>query len=508
LPRLLRVAPDSHLVGLVREGRAAAFEAVYDRHHRAILSFCRHMLGSTEEAEDAVQQTFLSAYNDLMSSDKPIHLRAWLFAIARNRCYSVLRSRREQPVGELDEIATEGLAAQVQRRQDLRDLVFDLQLLPDEQRAALVLAEMDALSHDQIATVLGVPREKVKALVFQARESLIASRAARETDCSEIREQLSSLRGGGLRRANLRRHLRECSGCREFRQQIDRQRRQLRIVLPVVPTLALKETVLAATVGGGATVSAATVGGGGALAGSLLKGGAVKVLIGAVVAGVGTAGTLVAVHDVRFGVSSRPNARHRLVSRAPFTLRPAVAGSRAPRAGSARAPAAGAASAPSSAAAARSHVSRRSGPGARSHSVALAKRSDRTLASSRIAVASSSSKGGAPISAPPAAPELATAPAAVAPSQPDAGGSAASDSRPASSSSWHGHAAPRGGSHRSASRSPRDVTPSPHGSSSSTSSTGAGPGDAGSSGSPGSSGSRGSSGSGDGGGADSRPHGR
>ncbi|MGA2929789.1 MAG: RNA polymerase sigma factor, partial [Solirubrobacteraceae bacterium] len=258
----LRIAPDSLLVALIRQGRVAAFEAAYDRHHRAILSFCRHVLGDPEEAEDAVQHTFLAAYDDLTSTDKPIHLRAWLFTIARNRCYSMLRSRREQPAGELAEPATEGLATVVQRRQDLRDLVVDVQRLPDDQRAALVLAELDALSHDQIADVLGVPREKVKALVFQARESLTASRAARDTDCSEIRRQLATLRGAGLRRANIRRHLRECEGCREFRKRVDRQRSGLAAVLPVAPTLALKDGVLTASVGG---VSGAGVSGSSAL---------------------------------------------------------------------------------------------------------------------------------------------------------------------------------------------------------------------------------------------------
>jgi RNA polymerase sigma factor (sigma-70 family) len=293
-PRLLRVASDSHLVELIRQGRVSAFEALYDRHHRAILSFCRHMLGSAEEAEDAVQHTFLAAYNDLIATDRPMHLRAWLFAIARNRCYSILRARREQPVAELDEPATEGLASQVERRQDLRDLVLDLGRLPDDQRAALVLSEMDALSHEQVGQVLGVPKDKVKALVFQARESLIASRTARETDCAEIREQLATLHGGALRRANLRRHLRECEGCREFRAEVDRQRHQLRLLLPVVPTIALKEAVLGATVGGSATATAV---GGGTIATSLFKGGVVKGLLGAALAGVGTAGTIVAVHD-------------------------------------------------------------------------------------------------------------------------------------------------------------------------------------------------------------------
>ena len=106
----------------------------------------------------------------------------------------------------------------MQRRQELRDLLRDLRGLPDAQRTALVLAELHALSHEEIADVLGLPKDKIKALVFQARESLLASRTARETDCEEIRHQLATESGPGLRRTNLRRHLRECAGCRESRR--------------------------------------------------------------------------------------------------------------------------------------------------------------------------------------------------------------------------------------------------------------------------------------------------
>ena len=186
-PRLVRMSTDARLVELIRDRQPAAFEVLYDRYHRPVLSFCRHLLGDQQEAEDAVQQTFLAAWADLMRSDKPILLRGWLFTIARNRCLSILRARRDQPSEQLDEVPTEGLATLVQRRQDLRDLVLDMRRLPDDQRAALVLAELDALSHEEIADVLGVPRPKVKALVFQARESLLASRAARDADCAEIR---------------------------------------------------------------------------------------------------------------------------------------------------------------------------------------------------------------------------------------------------------------------------------------------------------------------------------
>jgi RNA polymerase sigma factor (sigma-70 family) len=247
---LLRLASDERLVELLRGGSEAAFEALYSRHHRGILSFCRHMLGSAEEAEDAVQHTFLAVYRDLLGSRKDVQLRPWLYAIARNRCLSVLRSRRER-VDELAEPSTDHLSEEVERRHDLRALLGDLAELPDDQRAALVLAELGDLSHDEIGTALGCRREKVKALVFQARSSLIASRAARELPCEEVRQQLANLRGGALRRNSLRRHLRDCEGCREFQGQVQAQRRALALILPVAPSLGLKAAVL----GGGAAAS-------------------------------------------------------------------------------------------------------------------------------------------------------------------------------------------------------------------------------------------------------------
>jgi len=260
--RSLRFTRDDELVRLVRAGDERAFEVVYDRHHRGILSFCRHMLGSREEAEDAVQHTFIAAHRDLARSDRPIRLKAWLYTIARNRCLSVLRARREErALDDVPEPSVEGLASEVQRREDLRDMLADLQRLPDDQRAALVLAELGALSHEEIGTTLGVRKDKVKALVFQARESLAASRQARNADCVEIQEQLAVLRGGALRRTLLRRHVEVCPACRAFKAEVRRQRGAMAVVLPVVPSVALKEGILGA-IGAGA----AAAGGGGAAA--------------------------------------------------------------------------------------------------------------------------------------------------------------------------------------------------------------------------------------------------
>ena len=294
--RLLRLASDERLVEQVRAGSEPAFEALFDRHHRGVLAFCRHMLGSAEEAEDAVQHTFLAAFRELVGTSKPVQLRPWLYTIARNRCLTLLRTRARQAVGELHEPPTEHLAAEVERRHELRNLLHDVAHLPEDQRSALVLSELGDMSHDEIADVLGCRREKVKALVFQARSSLIASRTARELPCDEIREQLANLRGGSLRRNELRRHLSECPGCREFRAQVRAQRRDLALVLPVAPTVGLKSAVIGAAVGGGSAAGASTVAGG-ALA--------TKLLVVAAVAGGGT----VAVESVSSRGGDTPPAR-------------------------------------------------------------------------------------------------------------------------------------------------------------------------------------------------------
>jgi RNA polymerase sigma factor (sigma-70 family) len=280
--RLLRLASDERLVAFVRGGDEGAFEALYDRHHPAILGFCRHMLGTREEAEDAVQHTFLAAFRDLVGSEKEIDLRPWLFAIARNRCLSLLRARRAHIAIELAEPTTDGLAATVERREDLRELLVDLAGLPEDQRAALLLAELGALDHAGIAAVLDCPREKVKALVFQARTSLAASREARATPCEQIRLELATASGAALRRGPLRRHLRTCAGCRAFKAEVATQHKLLALALPVVPTIALKASVLG---GGAAATSSGTSSALGGVFGSIASTGAGKAAVSLAVAG-------------------------------------------------------------------------------------------------------------------------------------------------------------------------------------------------------------------------------
>jgi RNA polymerase sigma factor (sigma-70 family) len=305
-----RMAPDERLVSRVRAGDTYAFEGIYDRYARSIHSFCRHMLRQPDDADDAVQHTFLAAYQAMRHSGQPIDVKPWLFTIARNRCLSMLRARQREPSVRGDaapEPATEGLLAAVERRESLRDLLRDIGTLPEDQRSALILTQLGTLKHEEVGRVLGVPTEKVRALVFQARNSLISARHARETACQDIRHELATLTGGGLRRGNLRRHLVTCSACRDYQLALKRQRAAIVVLLPVVAQPALRQKVLGEIAGGAAGAGAAGAGVSGTLGGLAANGVVLKVGIAATVAatGVGVAALTGNVHRA-FGDSGQP----------------------------------------------------------------------------------------------------------------------------------------------------------------------------------------------------------
>ena len=156
--RRLDKLDDSRLAARVRAGDEAAFAELYDRHHKPLLSFCRHMLGNVQDGEDALQQTFIRAHRALVAGQLPDAVRPWLFAIARNRCKTMLAARREAAVPVEDvEPSFDGMSDDVARRADLRELVADLGRLPEDQRGALVLFELGGLSQAEIATAIGVP---------------------------------------------------------------------------------------------------------------------------------------------------------------------------------------------------------------------------------------------------------------------------------------------------------------------------------------------------------------
>jgi RNA polymerase sigma factor (sigma-70 family) len=270
---------DDYLVARVRAGDELAFEAIYDRYAGGVLAFCVHLLGSRDAAEDALQLTFVAAYRALRrAGEREIALRPWLYTIARNRCVSELRARREAALGDsmLDEHAgPDSPVVHVQRREELRELLADMQRLPADQRAALVLFELGDQSHAEIAIVLGVRREKVKALIFQAREALVRGRKARERPCAEVREHLATVRERILPRSTTRAHIDRCPSCAAYEAEVRRQRAAFALLVPVAAAGQLKASVLASALGGGGRVAAAALGASGGGAAAVTSGGAV-----------------------------------------------------------------------------------------------------------------------------------------------------------------------------------------------------------------------------------------
>jgi RNA polymerase sigma factor (sigma-70 family) len=299
---LLRLQSDERLIALVRRGNHAAFEALVARYQARLLAFCRHMLGSREDAEDVLQEVFAASFNAMLADERPINVRPWLYRIARNRSLNHLRRHTAIGVDSMDVHLSEGgltTADKVHKREEFRQLIGDVQELPETQRTALLLREIDALSYDQIAEAMETTVPSVKSLLVRARVSLAEMSEARQLTCEEVREELGEVAEGLTRTsAPVRRHLRGCDRCTNFRKQLRETNKALAAVMPVGPLLFLKKVILAhlgttASAGGAATATSAAAGAGGA--GALSAGvGAVasKAAAGIAAAAIVTAGAV------------------------------------------------------------------------------------------------------------------------------------------------------------------------------------------------------------------------
>lgn len=284
---LLRLQSDERLIALVRRGNHGAFEVLVGRYQARLLAFCRHMLGSKEDAEDVLQEVFAAAFNAILADDRPINARPWLYRIARNRSLNHLR--RQQPIGvdSMDvHLAEHGAttADKVHKREEFRELIADVQDLPETQRTALLLREIDALSYEQISEAMETTIPSVKSLLVRARVSLAEAAEARQLSCDEVRLELGEIAEGLKRRSTppVRRHIRTCASCAGFKQQLRSTNKALAAVMPVGFVLALRKVVLAhlglsAGAGGGASATGAA----GAAAGSAVAGSATGGLISA-----------------------------------------------------------------------------------------------------------------------------------------------------------------------------------------------------------------------------------
>jgi RNA polymerase sigma factor (sigma-70 family) len=288
---LLKLQGDEKLIAMARNGNPGAFEIIVDRYQGRLLGFCRQMLGSTEDAEDVLQEVFVNAYRAMLADEREINLRPWLYRIARNRCLNHLRKPSADAQESMDmvpEVEAASTAEKVHNREEFRQIISDVNKLPETQRSALLLREMDALSYEEIADAMETTVPSVKSLLVRARISLAEASQARLLTCGEVRVELSEA-AEGLRKvsAPVRRHVRECEECADFRSQVRSNEKLLAAIFPVPALFALKGVILSKLgFGGSSAAGGAAAGGGAAAAGGAASG------IGAALGGSGAAGGL------------------------------------------------------------------------------------------------------------------------------------------------------------------------------------------------------------------------
>jgi RNA polymerase sigma factor (sigma-70 family) len=333
---LLRLRSDDQLLAQFRAGHDEAFDVLHDRYRQRLFAYVRQMLsaGTRQDAEDVLQDVFVRAYGALRADAREMNVRAWLYRVAHNRCIDHLR-RPVPPPAEVFEVSRKPLhdpVEEAQRREDLTRLVEDISRLPEQQRSALLMRELDGMSYADLASALDVTVPAVKSLLVRARVGLVDAADAREAACDDIRDDLLATYDRGVKASGrARRHMRTCDSCSEYRVALRGMRQSFASLSPVgLGPLAFGAKLLGlGGAGGGAAAGGTAAAGGGAASSALVAGGSVTACkVAAVVCTAALAGSAVeAKHMVREHQRPAPAAAIHAPARAHAVAptRPAIA---------------------------------------------------------------------------------------------------------------------------------------------------------------------------------------
>jgi RNA polymerase sigma-70 factor (ECF subfamily) len=250
-----------------------AFEKLYNRHVGDVYRYALVVMRNQADAEDVTQTTFLNAYRAFARGERPQTPQNWLIAIAHNVCRQRFRQLQRRP-NELP--LQEEDVAQIVPDEDAPtadDIRRALSHLSFNQRAALVMRELEGRSYAEIATVLNLSMSAVETLIFRARRALREQLEGGLT-CREAEFSVSRQLDGRLPRKEkgvLRAHLRECEDCARFARSQRAQRSAIRslALIPVPGSLssffhhgaaATGTTAAAGAAGSGLAIKAAAVG--------------------------------------------------------------------------------------------------------------------------------------------------------------------------------------------------------------------------------------------------------
>jgi RNA polymerase sigma-70 factor (ECF subfamily) len=164
---------DTLLVKRAASADLMAFDTLVRRYQTPIFRLCIGMLGDEHAAQDAAQDTFFTAWRAIGRFRADAKFSTWLYRIATNRCLKELNRRRPAGAALPDLPATDGLPHEHFEASERFDaVVAAVSELPPEQRASLLLREVDGLTYNEIAEILGVSMTAVKSRIYRARVDL------------------------------------------------------------------------------------------------------------------------------------------------------------------------------------------------------------------------------------------------------------------------------------------------------------------------------------------------
>lgn len=181
------ITPDWELMQLTADGDTTAFKQLVEKYQKAVMSLAYRFLGTREEAEDAAQEVFLRVYNAAKKYKPEAQFATWLFRIATNVCLNELRHRKRVQEVSLEpshENSERGSGMDVpapasmrpdthlEQKERRRIIQESLEVLPPNQRMAVVLKRFEGLSYQEIAEVLNVSVSAVESLLFRAKQTL------------------------------------------------------------------------------------------------------------------------------------------------------------------------------------------------------------------------------------------------------------------------------------------------------------------------------------------------
>jgi len=163
---------EEEFVKEAREGDRNAFANLVREHHPRVILLCRSMLGNDAEADDAAQEVFLKTFQKLEEFDGRSRLATWLHRISVNLCLDLLRRRAREKAGSLEGVELSDHEAGRRASDAKEEISALLALLPEDQRTAIILRELQGFSYEEICETTGWTLDSVKARLRRAREKL------------------------------------------------------------------------------------------------------------------------------------------------------------------------------------------------------------------------------------------------------------------------------------------------------------------------------------------------